>query len=137
MKTNPMLWNNRPLNFDVFNSLRIQFLNVLRKALLISLLIGLIWLPGFFDAALAIPDLAALPAATKLQPVGSTSLEGERLTALIGCLPKQLSQPSFKRALSEMGDDQLERAFNLKANPKLSLAELELKGCMNRKGFAA
>lgn len=83
------------------------------------------------------PALAALPAELELQPVNSGSSEGERLTALIACLPKQLSQPSFKRALSEMGDDQLERAFNLKASPKLSQAEIELKGCLNRKGFAA
>lgn len=104
-----------------------QFLNLLRRTLLIGLVAGLIWLPGLtFNSALAMPN----PLATITTPA-----KYEHLSALISCLPKQLSQPSFKRAWDEMGNDQLERAFNLKTNPKLSQAEIELKNCLNRQGF--
>ncbi|WP_193200762.1 hypothetical protein [Nostoc sp. MG11] len=107
-----------------------QFLNLLRRTLLTGLLAGLIWLPGLpFNSAIAMPNSLASTA---------TPAKGdERLIALISCLPKQLSQPSFKRAWDEMGNDQLERAFNLKTNPKLSQAEIELNNCMKRQGFTS
>ncbi|NJN60069.1 MAG: hypothetical protein HC879_22620 [Leptolyngbyaceae cyanobacterium SL_5_9] len=57
------------------------------------------------------------------------------MSALITCLPKQLSQPDLKRTLSEMGNDQIERILSLKSNPKLSQAETELKDCLSLKGF--
>lgn len=105
-----------------------QFLNLLRRTLLTGLLAGLIWLPGLpFNSALAMPN--------PLASIAAPAQGGERLNALISCLPKQLSQPSLKRAWDEMGNDQLERAFNLKANPKLSQAEVELGNCLNHKGF--
>jgi hypothetical protein len=106
-----------------------QFLNLLRRTLLTGLLAGLIWLPGLpFNSALAMPD--------PLASIVATPAKGdERLSVVISCLPKQLSQPSLKRAWDEMGNDQLERVFNLKANPKLSQAEIELKSCLNRQGF--
>lgn len=104
-----------------------QFLNLLRRTLLTGLLIGLIWLPGLsLNSVLATPNALAATA---------TPVKDEHLIALISCLPKQLSQPSLERAWSEMGNDQLERAFNLKTNPKLSQAEIELKNCLNRQGF--
>jgi len=104
-----------------------EFLNLLRRTLLIGLVAGLTWLPGLtFNSALAMPNaLGAI----------ATPAKDQHLSALISCLPKQLSQPSFKRAWDEMGNDQLERVFNLKTNPKLSQAEIELKNCLNRQGF--
>jgi hypothetical protein len=75
---------------------------------------------------------AAMPEGITAQNVDFS--EDDRLKALVGCLPKQLSEPSLKRALSEMGNDQIERAFNLKVNPKLSEAETKLQNCLSRKG---
>ncbi|MDX2230343.1 MAG: hypothetical protein NW220_11945 [Leptolyngbyaceae cyanobacterium bins.349] len=78
-----------------------------------------------------------MPETIASQLVDPTANESDRIAALIACLPKQLSQPSFKQAWSEMKNDQLERAFNLKANPKLSEAETELARCMSNKGFTS
>ena len=63
------------------------------------------------------------------------TLQGKRLTAVIDCIPKELSRSNLGRALTEMGNDQLQRAFNLTDNPKLSEAELEFNNCLKRKGF--
>lgn len=114
-----------------------RVLSLLKQTLLTNLLIGLIWLPGLpLNPALAMPGVvAAMPRERASQLVDSTSVEGNRMSALITCLPKQLSQPNLKRALSEMGNDQLERAFNLKADPKLSQAEIDLANCLNRQGL--
>ena len=99
---------------------------------------GLISLSGLFlDPALAVPTVAAvMPEGIALQDANSTA-KSDRTSAVLACFPKQLSQPNLKRTLSEMGNDQLERIFNLKANPKLSQAEIEFKDCLNRKGFTS
>ena len=109
-----------------------RILILLRRTLLTSLLIGVIWLPGLpCNSAFAVPEaVAAVPKDMISEPVDSTPTAGDRMNALIRCLPKELSQPSLKRALSEMGNDQFERAFNLKANPKLSQAEIDLETCL-------
>jgi hypothetical protein len=128
--------NRSLLNFFVFSPSSNRTLSLLRKTLLSSLLIGLICLTG-----ISIKPASAAPNATSVIPgaiaslvVDSTSSEDDRMSALIACLPKQLSQPNLGRALSEMGNDQLERAFNLKANPKRSQAETDLASCLNRPG---
>lgn len=108
-----------------------QIPTLLRQTLLTSVLIGLIWLPGFLSSsAFAVTSGAGVPVDVAPQLVNSTSTEGDRIAAVAACLPKQLSQPSLKRALNEMGNDQLERVFNLKANPKLSQAETDLANCL-------
>lgn len=108
-----------------------QIPSLLRQTLLTSVLVSLIWLPGFLiSPAFALTSGAVLPVDVAPQLVNSTSTEGDRIAAVAACLPKQLSQPSLKRALNEMGNDQLERVFNLKANPKLSQAELDLANCL-------
>ncbi|NJN87488.1 MAG: hypothetical protein HC881_15745 [Leptolyngbyaceae cyanobacterium SL_7_1] len=113
-------------------------LGLLRQALLTSLLIGLLWLPGLtFGAANAAPKQPAALAGIASGLLDSPSRESDRMSAFTACLPKQLSQPNLKRALSEMNNDQLQRVFNLKVNPKLSQAESELKSCMSLKGFAS
>jgi hypothetical protein len=93
MTTHSNLKRNSLLTSIISSHFYTQAVNVLRRTFLISLLIGLIWLPGEIV----------------LKPDDSSATEGDRLSAFISCLPKQLSQPSFKRALSEMSDDQLER----------------------------
>lgn len=118
-------------------SLSNLILGLFRQALLAGLLIGLLWLPGLaLGAANAAPrQPVALAGEVVSQLIGSPSLEGDRMSAFTACLPTQLSQPSLKRALSEMNNDQLQRIFNLKVNPKLSQAEMELQSCMSLKGF--
>jgi hypothetical protein len=114
-----------------------QFLKLLHRTLLLSFLTSLIWLPGLFlTPALAMPNAAiAASEETASQAAGSTTVRDARMLAFIDCLPKQLSQPNFNRSMGEMGNDQLERILNLKSNPKLSQAEVELKSCLNSKGF--
>jgi hypothetical protein len=121
--------NHGLLGLAVFSPSCNRLLNVLCRTLFATLLISLIGLPGLSSSALAVPEGRAS------QLADASIAQGDRMSALIDCLPKQLSQPSLKRAWSEMGNDQLERAFQLKANPKLSQAETELASCLNRKGF--
>jgi hypothetical protein len=120
-----------PSSFLGFKSSSDRVLNPLRRALFASLLAGLIWLSGLSShPAYAMPLTMSMSeeVATKVDnPVDSDHMNG-----LVTCLPKQLSQPSLKRALSEMVNDQIERALNLKAKPKLSQAEIELANCLNR-----
>ncbi|NJL49801.1 MAG: hypothetical protein HC929_23260 [Leptolyngbyaceae cyanobacterium SM2_5_2] len=117
-----------------------RFLSFLQRTLLVSLLISLIWSLGLSTApVLAMPNVAVTTpeeVVSSISNATTSSPSGDaRLNAVISCLPKQLSEPSFKRAMSEMGNDQLERVFNLKPNPKLSQAEIELASCLSRKGF--
>ncbi len=58
-----------------------------------------------------------------------------RLAAVIDCLPKQLSEPDLGRALKEMGNDYLERAFQLTDDPDVSKAEAEFAQCLKNKGY--
>jgi hypothetical protein len=120
--------------FFPFSSIFGRFPTWLRRTLSMSLLVSLIWLsvlPVHPAVAGAITVTSPSERIT-MQAVDSTT-EADRMTALITCLPKQLSQPNLKRALSEMGNDQLERAFNLKANPKLSQAEVDLANCLSHR----
>jgi hypothetical protein len=111
-----------------------RFLRLLHRTLLMSLLTSLIWLPGLFlTPALAMPSTVSEEAAS--QSVDPTTAGDSRLLAFIDCLPKQLSKANFNRSMGDMGNDQLERMFNLKPNPKLSQAEIELKSCLSSKGF--
>lgn len=107
-----------------------RFLSLLRRTLLATLLIGLIWLPGLSDSAIAAPQKIA-------SPTVSSANRSDRISALIDCLPTELSQPNFKRVWNELGDDQLQRIFRLKADPKLSQAEAELANCLSRKGLTS
>jgi hypothetical protein len=112
-----------------------QLLNLLHRTLLTGFLTSLIWLPGLFPTpALAMPNIAGSEEVTS-QAVDSTTARDARMLAFIDCLPKQLSKPNFNRSMGEMGNDQLERILFLKSNPKLSQAEVELKSCLNSKGF--
>lgn len=122
-----------PLGLFIFISTCDRFLSLLRRARSVSLLMSVIWLsvPSTNSAVADPVFVSTTPERITIQAVDSTA-EANRMIALITCLPKQLSQPSLKRALNEMGSDQLERAFNLKANPKLSQVEIDLANCLNR-----
>jgi hypothetical protein len=63
--------------------------------------------------------------------------DGSDLTAFAQCLPKELSQPSLKRALQESGNDFIEKVFNIKGDYreyKLDEAEVAHLNCMEQKG---
>lgn len=137
MTTTSNVKNHGLSSFVVSNPSCNQILSFLQRTFLTALLVSLIWFIGLpLGSAFATPNAAAVvPGEIASQIVDSVATEGDRMSAFIACLPKQLGQPNFKRALDEMGNDQLERIFNIKANPKLSQAEAELKSCMNRKGF--
>lgn len=131
MTTSLSIKNHSPLSFVISSPHYTRALSLLRRAFLTTLLMGLIWLPGLpTHPALALPSFG-MSRDTTLPAVASAG-EDVRIKALITCLPKQLSQPNLKRALSEMGNDQIERAIDMKANPKLSQAEVELADCLSR-----
>lgn len=122
---------NRGLqSFASFSPSFDRFLSLLRRTLLATLLIGLIWLPGLSDSAIAAPQRITSPTA-------SSANRSDRISALIDCLPTELSQPNFKRVWNELGDDQLQRIFRLKDDSKSSQAEAELATCLSRKGFTS
>lgn len=124
--------SRNPSGFVEFRPYFNRLLNLLHRTLLVSALVSLIWSSALFiNPALAAPIVSARLEGNALQ-ISNLAAESDRMITIIDCLPKQLSQPSLKRALSEMSNDQLERAFNLKANPKLSQAEVELNSCLSR-----
>lgn len=133
MTTLSSLKNHSPAPFVGFSFAFNQLTDRLSRMLLTALLVGLLWLPGlFFNPALALPLKTVTVSETMPPQVIKVSSEEDRTSALIACLPTVLSQPSLKRALSEMGNDQLERMFNLKVAPKLSEAEVALANCLSR-----
>ena len=133
MTTLAHLKNHSPAPFVAISSVFNQLTDRFTRMLLTALLVGLFWLPGLFsNPALALPLHAVTLSETMTPKVVKVSPEGDRISALVACLPTVLSQPSLKRALSEMGNDQLERVLNLKADPKLSQAEVALANCLSR-----
>ncbi|MDY7023877.1 MAG: hypothetical protein SWJ54_21450 [Cyanobacteriota bacterium] len=100
-----------------------QIWNRVRQMTLTTLLVSVVWIVGFsFISAQALPS-------------SEMSVEGERLSAVIKCLPEELSEPDLGRALKEMGNDYLERTFQLKDNPKLNQAEIEFRDCLESQGY--
>jgi len=65
--------------------------------------------------------------------------DGSDLTAVAECLPKQLSEPNFARALKESGNDFLERVLlnfeGTYSDRKLSEAEIAYRECLQQKGI--
>lgn len=133
MTTLSSLKNDSPVQSNGISFSFNQLAKRLAGTLLMALLVGLLWLPGLlFNPALAMPLPAATVSETMPPQAVKVSPEDARISALIACLPTVLSQPSLKRALSEMGNDQLERVLNLKVDPKLSEAEVSLASCLSR-----
>lgn len=101
-----------------------RFIDLLRRTLLAGLLASLIFASSAVNPVLAMHNV--------FYSTETPATESEHLIAVVSCLPKELSQPSLKRAWDEMGDDQLQRVFHLNDSPKLSQAEIELASCLNR-----
>ena len=132
MTARSKITNRGLLSLVGFSSSGDRVLSFLRRTLLASLLMGLFWLPGLpTRPALAMPDVVASEKIAE-RIADPTSTGSDHISALIACLPTELSQPNLKRTWDELGNDQLQRMFNLKPNPKLSQAEIELQNCMNR-----
>lgn len=73
-------------------------------------------------------------------PSQYVAADGTDLTAIALCLPKELSQPSLKRALRESGNDFLQKVFSVKndyGEYKLDKAESEYLECLESKGFVS
>ncbi|MGF1512511.1 MAG: hypothetical protein ACFB5Z_02270 [Elainellaceae cyanobacterium] len=66
--------------------------------------------------------------------------DSAQLDAIEACLPSEISAENedigdrVARAFGEMGNDFLERAFNLKDNPELSDVEIAFRDCLQSKG---
>ena len=66
--------------------------------------------------------------------------DSAQLEAIDACLPERISAENedisdrVARAFGEMGNDFLERAFNLKDDPTLSDAEIAFRDCLQSKG---
>ncbi|PSN18069.1 hypothetical protein C7271_14450 [filamentous cyanobacterium CCP5] len=103
-------------------------LKFLLRSVAIGLLISCISLFGGY----AQPASAEAAAAPRY-----IAADGTDLTAFAQCLPKQLSQPSFKRAIEQSGNDFLQKVFDVKNDYrayKLDEAEIQHLDCMQQKG---
>ncbi|PSN15598.1 hypothetical protein C7271_20770 [filamentous cyanobacterium CCP5] len=64
--------------------------------------------------------------------------DGEDITAVVDCLPEELSEGDLQRAIAESGKDYLERVFNLKddySDYDIAAAEEEFQACLESKGI--
>lgn len=133
MIPNSSMKNRNLSSFVVFSSSCQWVLRSRWQTVLSSVLVALTWIFGLsLNPAFAVPVTPSMAAENTGVSVSSAAVERDRMSALVTCLPKQLSQPNLKRALDEMGNDQFERVFHLKAEPKFSQAEIDLKNCMSR-----
>ena len=101
------------------------------RALVGALVIGCLVLSVGLNPAYAGDDLEALQ---------YIAADGQDLTAIAQCLPKELSQPSLERALRESGNDFLQKVFSTKDNYqeyKIDQAEAEYLSCLKSKGFVS
>lgn len=103
----------------------------LYTTILTGLLISFVWLHwGIQPASAAVSTSAP-----------SSSATTERLEAFSSCLPDELTLSNkdigdrISRALGEMTNDQLGRAFDFTDSPSLSEAEKEFESCLNRNGI--
>lgn len=97
-----------------------------------GLLVGLLWwqVPTSAMAETLVKDADTTP-----------YLKSERLQEVLDCIPAELTrqnediQDRVARAFGEMGNDYLERTFQLTDDPKLSDAELKFERCLKSKGL--
>ncbi len=113
-------------------SLLLQYGRKVVKMMICGLFIGL----ASFGFSFAQPALA-----DNAQASGQyIAADGTDLTAIVQCLPEQLSQPDLERALKESGNDFLEKVFNLKGNYsdyELEKAEVDYLNCLESKGVTS
>jgi hypothetical protein len=64
--------------------------------------------------------------------------DGKDITAVVECLPDELSEGDLQRAIAESGKDYLERVFQLKSDYSdydIAAAEEEFQSCLESKGI--
>ncbi|MGB3616137.1 MAG: hypothetical protein WBA10_20255 [Elainellaceae cyanobacterium] len=108
---------------------------------LAGLILGLVIPGGEAQAATtqAIPDTYASDLYSgRIQSMDQ--FDSAKLDAIEACLPEDISASNtdigdrITQAFGEMGNDFLERAFNLKDDPTLSNSELAFRDCLQSKG---
>ncbi len=100
------------------------------QRLALALFAGLLWLSSSLFVA---PAYAADSSAAKRY----IAPDGTDLTAMVQCLPKELSQGNLDRALQESQNDFLEKVFDIKDNYddyKLGKTEVAYLSCVESKG---
>lgn len=100
------------------------------QRLALALFAGLLWLSSSLFAA---PAYAADLSAAKRY----IAADGTDLTAMVQCLPKELSKGELDRTLQESKNDFLEKVFDVKDNYndyKLGEAEVAYLACVESKG---
>lgn len=106
------------------------------SALLIAILLGIFWalsLPGTSVGYTTKAPTTILQADRKA--------DSDRFQAILDCLPADLTiqnddpRSRINQVFAEMGNDQLQRTFQLKDNPKLSPSEQKLRDCLQSKGI--
>lgn len=110
-----------------FNSI----IRSIRRWAVLGLIATLAWLQG----AIMSPAYALFGQGNDARVVAP---DGRDLTAMVDCLPKQLSEGDLKRAISEAGNDYLERVFQTKDNYgeyDISEAEEQFQACLRRQGI--
>jgi len=99
------------------------------QRLLIVFLAGVLWL----TSSLFSPAYAAESTDAKRY----ITADGMDLTAVVQCVPKELSQSNLARALSESQNDFIEKVFDVKDNYddyKLDATEIAYLSCLESKG---
>jgi hypothetical protein len=102
------------------------------RGLVLSVLCLSIWLLG------GGMDRARAAAPSQINTDEYVTADGRDITAIVECLPKQLSEGDLGRAIAESGQDFLEWVFQLKddySEYKLTEAGRELDQCLRSKGI--
>lgn len=110
------------------------------QSLMVVLLISLAWLQFPVNPAQAMPNNPL--AETPIRTVDTTTYgKSDHLEAIVNCIPSEITsrnrdvQDRVAQAFGEMGNDYLERTFNLTDDPELSDAEIEFERCLRSKGL--
>ncbi|HHP7243369.1 MAG TPA: hypothetical protein ACFE0H_01650 [Elainellaceae cyanobacterium] len=121
-----------------------RVLKMLVSTALVGLMAIMVTLGGLTTrSAFALPNAAddAMLVAQESSSENQGVIKDDRLKAIEDCIPEELTLQNddagdrLARALGEMTNDQIERAFNLTDNPELSDAEAEFERCLERKGY--
>lgn len=113
------------------------------RTIVTGVLVSFLWLQSLTDSAMAVPNLntdstylaQARTDVDTIKPMPESKMRSE---AIKECLPPELAAIDIgervERVLGEMGNSQIERAFDLSDNPELSDAEKSFESCLKTKG---
>ena len=111
------------------------------QSLMVVLLIGFAWLQLPVNSAQAMPSNNTISTTPIRTAETTTYANSDRLESVINCIPGEITrknqdiQDRVAQAFSEMGNDYLERTFDLTDDPELSDAEVEFERCLRSKGL--